>query len=81
MLLRTVVRESDPHFMKWAIHEVLNWQRESRPDHIFHIHGDEDRIFPIKYVKADRVIHGGGHFMILTHADQVSSMIKQRLGY
>ena len=79
-ILKAGIRDSDPHYMKWAIHEVLNWQRKDRPDNIFHIHGDADRTFPIEYVKADRVIHGGGHFMILTHADEVSSILRQQLG-
>ncbi len=76
-----IIRDSDPYFLKWAIHEVLNWKNEWRPDNIFHIHGSKDKTFPVELVKADRVIEGGGHFMVLSHAAEISNIINERLGY
>jgi pimeloyl-ACP methyl ester carboxylesterase len=51
-----IMRDSDPNFLKWAIHEVLNWENEKRPENIFHIHGNKDATFPVELVKADRII-------------------------
>jgi pimeloyl-ACP methyl ester carboxylesterase len=76
-----IIRDSDPYFLKWAIHEILNWKNEWRPDNIFHIHGNRDKTFPVELVKADRVIEGGGHFMVLSHAAEISNIINERLGY
>jgi pimeloyl-ACP methyl ester carboxylesterase len=76
-----IIRDSNPYFLKWAIHEVLNWQNELKPENVFHVHGTKDKAFPIKRIKADRVVEGGGHFMVLTHAKEISSIINQKLGY
>lgn len=70
-LFRTILRESSPTYVKWAVHQVLNWQRVERPANIIHIHGDKDKIFPIQFVKPDIIIEGGEHFMVYTMADEV----------
>jgi len=40
-----------------------------------HIHGDQDRIFPIKNIKPDYVIKGGTHMMVWNRADEISAII------
>jgi pimeloyl-ACP methyl ester carboxylesterase len=74
-----IMRDSDPYFLKWAIHELLNWKNTSRPDNIFHIHGNADKTFPVKLVRADRVIEGGGHYMVLSHCREISAIINEQL--
>jgi pimeloyl-ACP methyl ester carboxylesterase len=76
-----IIRESDPYFVKWAIHEVLNWRNEQRPENVFHIHGNKDKTFPVNLVKADQIISGGGHFMVLSHAKEISDIINKHLGF
>ncbi len=76
-----IMRDSDPYFLKWAIQEILTWKNEKRPENIFHIHGSKDLTFPVDLVKADRIIAGGGHFMVLSHAEQISRIINEQLGY
>lgn len=62
---------------RWATASVLDWrvQVESNPIPVFQIHGDRDKTFPIRYVNADSVIHGGGHVLPLTHSKDVAGMI------
>lgn len=78
-LFRTILRESSPGYVKWAVHEILNWKRQVRPENIVHIHGDKDKIFPIQFVKPDIIINGGEHFMVYTMADEVSKEINRVL--
>ncbi|HEY4797950.1 MAG TPA: alpha/beta hydrolase, partial [Bacteroidia bacterium] len=78
-LLRQIISSSSPEFLKWAIHEIVCWKNTERPKTIFHVHGSMDRIFPIEYVRPDAVIPGGGHFMIFSHADVISKMLKDKL--
>jgi pimeloyl-ACP methyl ester carboxylesterase len=42
---------------------------------IHHVHGDRDRLIPIRRVRADRVITGAGHLLNVTHADSVNKFI------
>lgn len=74
-LLRVILADTDPVFMKWAIDRVVRWDNQTVPDGLHHIHGTSDRIFPLKFVKADITLEGGGHFMILNRANKISQII------
>jgi pimeloyl-ACP methyl ester carboxylesterase len=59
---------------------ILQWQTPARlPCPVYHIHGDADRIIPIRRVTPDEVVHSGGHLINLTHAEQVNSFITRCL--
>lgn len=62
-------------YTNWAINEVLNWKNNWQPSVIFHIHSDNDKMFPIKNTSPTHIIKGGGHFMIMNKADAVSKCI------
>lgn len=78
-LVRAYRQSADSVYMEWAIDQVLNWKNKWIPDHIVHIHGEKDRIFPIKRIKADHVIRGATHFMIYNRAKEVSECIDREL--
>ncbi|WP_346222355.1 hypothetical protein [Nonlabens xylanidelens] len=44
---------------------ILNWEQEEPLLNSIHIHGDEDPIFPIKYIKDCIIVPGGTHIMII----------------
>lgn len=66
-------------YSNWAINEILNWKNDWRPENLLHIHGSNDHIFPIKKIKADFVIQGGGHFMLMNKADKVNEILNKIL--
>lgn len=55
----------DKRYLDWAIEQVILWDRTVVDQNVIHIHGDEDDIFPIKYIKNCIVVKGGTHIMIL----------------
>lgn len=68
-------RKVNIRYTNWAIHQALNWKNDwIHPDTI-HIHGDHDRMFPIKKIKASHTINKGGHFMIMSKANEISSYL------
>lgn len=75
-LLKTILKETNPNFMRWAISEILNWKNELTPQNLIHIHGNKDRIIPIKNVKTDYIICNGGHFMTVNKAKEIEKIIK-----
>ena len=79
MLMRYFLSQLDPVFMKWAIGAILNWENCERPNGIFHIHGNTDRMLPVKYTRPDVVIDKGSHFMVWTKAGEVSRILVQAL--
>jgi hypothetical protein len=54
----------------------VNWRNTWVPE-CYHIHGDCDRMFPIKYTQPTHIIKEGSHIMILNRAKEISSCIEQ----
>lgn len=69
--------DADPVYLKWAIRQVLNWKNDWQPERVFHLHGDKDHIFPIKKVRPTQVIRNAGHFMVMSHAEEISEALKR----
>ncbi len=65
----------DTNYLTWAIYNVLHWEQKKPLDNIVHIHGDNDHIFPIKYIKNCIVIKKGTHIMVLNKAKAISKII------
>jgi len=72
-------KAADPKYVRWAVDHIVNWKNLESIPQVTHIHGDKDRIFPIKNIQADEVVPGGGHFMIMNRADEVSERINKLL--
>jgi hypothetical protein len=41
-LLRQVIKDSDPQFIRWAMNAILLWKNEEVPAALWHIHGNRD---------------------------------------
>ena len=57
---------NDTQYLKWAIKQMVGWERENEIDNVIHIHGDKDPIFPIRRIKNCIVVPGGTHIMLIT---------------
>lgn len=79
-LLKTILLETDPHFLKWALHRVVIWDNEEIPDSLVHIHGRRDRIFPALFVEPDYMVKQGGHLMVVNHAVEISELLQKIIG-
>jgi len=75
-LLKKILFDTNAKFMKWAIDQVINWKNEQIPNNLFHIHGENDRIFPFSFVHEDFSVVKGGHFMIMNKAEYISKLIQ-----
>jgi pimeloyl-ACP methyl ester carboxylesterase len=63
-------------FIRWASSAVFGWAGSADLRiSVHHIHGSDDQIIPVRYVKPDRVVAGAGHLLNLTHRDQVNRFI------
>jgi hypothetical protein len=76
----TMVSEADPVFIKWAMHQIVNWKNKKYPDNILHIHGSKDLIFPIIYLKKPFTkIMAGTHIMIRTQSDEINFLLTEEI--
>lgn len=72
-LLKSIITDTDPVFLKWAIEKILTWShREPTPIQLQHLHGDQDRILPIRFVQNPILIKGGGHLMTLDKHEEIN---------
>ena len=76
-LLSKIIMDTDPHFIKWALHKILIWTGEIREGEFLRIHGSNDRLIPL--IGNAQMIEGGGHFMIVDRANEVSNLINEYL--
>ncbi|HMH33646.1 MAG TPA: alpha/beta hydrolase [Puia sp.] len=78
IVLKRMIAETDPNFIKWAINAVMNWKNETIPNRLFHIHGTCDEVFPHQFTTPTHVIKGG-HTLVMSHAMEVNQIIDQLL--
>ncbi len=69
----------NPVYLHWSIYNVLHWKQSEPLESVIHIHGTDDHIFPIKYIKDCIVVEKGTHEMILMKAKSISKHIQQVL--
>ena len=74
-LLNRILEDSDPIYIKWALGAISKWVNES-PVEAIRIHGTKDKLFPMDKSFKGHLIAGGGHLMVITHANQVSEIIR-----
>lgn len=75
-LFREILKDVDNTFLNWAVNEIVNWKNLVSPENCVHIHGNRDRVLPIKNIKADIVIKNAGHFMTVNRSKEISKVLK-----
>lgn len=78
-ILKQILKDTDPIFLKWAIDKILKWSNISQNGKIFHIHGTSDRILPLYFVDSDWEIENGGHLMSLTKAKELNEIMRKKI--
>ena len=78
-LLDDILQDTDPHFFKWAMTQIVLWKNKTIPDNVVHIHGTDDKILPYRFVACDIRIEHGGHFMVVDKADELNPILRNLL--
>lgn len=74
-MLRAMIDNCDPGFIRWALHAALAWKNEELPDNFAHIHGTADEVLPLRFTKPGYVIEKAGHLMIMTKAKRINTLL------
>lgn len=77
MMLKEILRDTDPVFLEWAVDKIVRWKSTSAPINLIHIHGTADKLLPM--TNCDFEIQGGGHLMILNKAEEISRLLQRIL--
>lgn len=76
-LLKQILKDTDGSFLRWAIETIIHWKRGNAVASC-RIHGSDDKLLPAPKSNA-HIISGGGHFMIVNQAAEVSKIINAEL--
>jgi pimeloyl-ACP methyl ester carboxylesterase len=79
LLVDSYRKNADQEYINWAVAQILTWKNQWLPKNFFHIHGEKDRMFPVKNVNPTHIIKNGTHIMIVNKADEISICIEQIL--
>ncbi|MFN0257015.1 alpha/beta fold hydrolase [Pedobacter ureilyticus] len=74
-LFQRVLADTDIDFLKWAINCIVKWDNINLHPNLFHIHGNADKLLPIRKSGEVISIENGGHLMVLDKAKQVSEAL------
>lgn len=78
-IMRDVIRAGDDRFITWAMDAAVDWQNNTIPQPLFHIHGTWDDILPIKFTRPTHVVARGGHNMVMSHAPVINNILREIL--
>jgi len=67
----------DKKYLDWAFKAVIEWDRETADPNVVHIHGDADKIFPVRYIKNYIPVKGGTHIMIINRFSWINERLPE----
>lgn len=74
-----MLKSTDWQMLKRQLYMIMQWQANNMDLPVHHIHGDADKLFPVRLVKPQYIINGGNHFMVYQKAGEISQIISKIL--
>ena len=74
-LVKDFVQKTDISLLKWSVEQIVNWRERDSFTNLYQIHGNQDKVFPIRLMKPDYIINEGTHFMVYNKSDEISEII------
>lgn len=73
-VFKQILKDMEPAYTRWAIDRLLHWD-STNVGRSIQILGSHDRVFPPGPTPVEYLIPGGTHFMILSHAPEISRIL------
>ncbi|MDX2245507.1 MAG: alpha/beta hydrolase [Bacteroidia bacterium] len=74
-LLKAIFQTFSDNYRMWAIRQLVGWKGVKTPVEIARLHGNRDRVFPIRKTKNPDILKNGNHFMIYQEAALISEWV------
>lgn len=75
-IIKAMSRDTPPEFIEWAVDAVIHWQPPHHVDvPVYHLHGTNDRLFPVKRIKNASHVNGGSHVMNMSKSNEVNDWL------
>lgn len=76
-LLKQIIEDTEPEFIRWALNSIIKWSNEFKSIKTIRIHGTKDKLIPLKGEAIK--VKDGGHFMIVDKADEISKIVNEQM--
>lgn len=67
------------NYLKWALEKITNWEEDYNLKNLVHIHGTNDKTFPISLIDNPIKIKDGSHFMVFSRGEEVSKILNREI--
>lgn len=74
-LFYQMIQDSDADVLSFGARAILDWRPPGIEAPVLRIHGDKDRVFPLKKEWNAKIIKGGNHFMIFDKGEEISGLV------
>lgn len=74
-LVKEFVQKTDKSLFNWSIKQIALWEKTETDTGLYHIHGDADRVLPLKNIKTDYIVKEGNHFMVYNKSGEISNIL------
>ncbi len=76
-----MVQQHSNLYLQWALRNLSLWDGDfSELDNLYHLHGSNDKTFPIKNIGAPfDSIEDGDHFMVFNKAETIAEKILSKI--
>lgn len=64
-LYKKYLSVNDSRYLNWALKNMVCWSQEKSNPKLIHIHGDSDKVFPIKNIENCIILKKGTHIAII----------------
>lgn len=78
-LINQIVDETDPSFLRWALHQIALFQPTALHFEYTVIHGSDDRMILAPIKSSAHIIPDSGHLAIMEEAEPISEIINNLL--
>ncbi|MCI4670181.1 MAG: alpha/beta hydrolase [Bacteroidia bacterium] len=78
-LLQDMFMNASTNHRVWGADKIVSWEGQEINVPFIHIHGKDDRVFPVKLIENAVFIPGAGHFMLYQQAEAVALEISRWL--
>jgi pimeloyl-ACP methyl ester carboxylesterase len=74
-----MISNCSDNYFRWAMDKITHFEEVEGIENLIHIHGTNDKTFPISKIINPISIKDGSHFMVFSKAEEVSEVLNKLL--
>lgn len=72
-----MISDCSDNYLRWSFEKIVQFRGSLDIQNLYHIHGTNDKTFPINKIKNPIQIKDGSHFMVFSKAEEISKQLNK----